>query len=179
VSFTPSTTNVNTSPVVGGNGAETTVLEAALSFETTMGTSSVKADIAAESAGDKTRKYRAGLLVGVGGITVGGSVSRQIDSDSLNADLATSRKRRAYDLGVSYAMGDYKFGIATAVGVNDVGTSLEDTEKKWSIGMQYAIDTGVTGTLTLIRAEYKDGNTGGVTDNNDGEAIIGQIKVSF
>ncbi|MDC0189622.1 porin [Rhodospirillales bacterium] len=175
VSWTPSTSNLNTSPVTGGNaGTEIAVLEGALSYETTMGTSSVKADIAFESASNNTRKYRGGVLVGAGGVTVGGSYSVQDDDTEGVRD-----KRIAYDLGVSYVMGAYKFGLAMAQGTRDFGTNNEDDEDKWSAGLQYTIDTGVTGTLTYINADYEDGASGADTNNNDGHALIGQIKVSF
>jgi outer membrane protein OmpU len=178
-SFTPSTANADTAPATGGNaGSDVQVIEGALSYETTMGTSSVKADIAAENASNNTTKVRAGLLIAAGGFTVGGSISKQNDSDNLRTNLNTSLKREAYDLGVSYAMGDYKFGVATAVGTVDVGDALEDSESKWSAGLQYTIDTGVTGTLTYINADYDDSTTGAAS-NNDGHALIGQLKVSF
>jgi hypothetical protein len=180
LSFTPSTTNSDAAIVTGGNaGTEVQVIEGALSYETTVGTSSVQADIAGENASNNTKKIRAGVKIGAGGVTVGGSWSKQIDNDALRADLATSLKRQAFDLGVSYAMGAYTFGLSTAVGTADVGVGIEDKERKWQAGMSYAIDTGVTGTVTYITADYADGNSGGAANNNDGHALIGQIKVSF
>jgi outer membrane protein OmpU len=175
ISWTPSTVNANTAPVTGGNDADQAqVLELALSYETTIGTSSVKLDLAAEDVSNNTRKYRGGGHVGVGGFTVGGSYSRQTNDND-----ATRDKTIAYDLGVSYVMGAYKFGIATVKGSRDFGNDNEDEEQKWSIGAQYAIDTGVTGTLTFVNADYEDGATGLPQNSNDGHALIGQIKVAF
>ena len=174
VSYTPSTSNLNTAPVVGGNaGTEVSVVEAALSYETTVGTSSVKADIALEDASNNTRMYRGGVLIGAGGVTIGGSFSKK------SLRNATRDSTTVFDLGVSYAMGAYKFGVATAQGDRQFSDSIEDSEKKWSAGMTYAIDTGVTGTLTYIKADYSDGASGAGANNNSGHALIGQIKVSF
>jgi len=175
MSYTPSTSNLNTAPIVGGNaGTEVDVLEAALSYETKVGTSSVQGDIALENAGNDTQSLRAGLKVSAGGWTVGGSIrakNHDVDEDTLGQD--------AYDLGISYAMGAYTFGLATAVGRADVAPGLEDKERKWSVGMSTPIDTGVTATLTYIKADYDDGNSAAISSNNDGHALIGQIKVSF
>jgi len=175
ISWTPSTVNENTAPVTGGNDADQAqVLELALSYETAVGTSSVKLDVAAEDVSNNTRKFRGGGLIGVGPFTVGGSYSRQTnDSDD------TRDKTIAYDLGVSYVMGAYKFGIATVKGSRDFGNDNEDEEQKWSVGAQYTIDTGVTGTLTYVNADYEDGGSGLAQNSNDGHALIGQIKVSF
>lgn len=180
-SFTPSTTNSDAAIVTGGNaGTEVQVLEGVISYETTVGTSSVQADFAAENASNNNTKVRAGLKVSAGGVTIGGSLSKQNDSDNTRQDSATALDRQAYDLGISYAMGDYTFGTAIAVGTADVGAaSEEDKEKKWQVGMSYSIDTGVTGTLTYIAADYTDGNSSAAANNNDGHALIGQIKVSF
>jgi hypothetical protein len=180
MSYTPSVTNANTAPVNGGNDADGgEVLEAAISFETTVGTSSVGLDVAAETRSNSTHAYRAGAKVGFGGITIGGSVFKRNDNDGDNTATATDNNANSYDLGVSYAMGAYTFGVAKAYGERSDGDGTQDTESKWSAGMSYAIDTGVTGTLTYIKADYDDGAAGAATDDNDGHAVIGQIKVSF
>lgn len=178
VGYTPSGTNANTSPITGGNGADGfEVIEAVLSFETTMGTSSVQADIAAESRSNNTQAYRAGAKVAAGGVTFGGSVFKRVEGADARKNTGASTEAHSYDLGVSYAMGAYTFGVARAYGERD-DVNSNDTESAYSIGMSYAIDTGVTGTLTFIHADYDDGAVGGA-NNNDGEALIGQIKVSF
>jgi len=180
LSYTPSTSNLDTAIVTGGNaGTEVSVIEGVLSYETTMGTSSVQTDIAMEDASNNTQKMRAGLKIGAGGVTIGGSISKQRNSEGTLDNTAASADREAYDLGISYAMGAYTFGLSTAVGTVDAGAGVEDKERKWQAGMSYAIDTGVTGTLTWINADYSDGNSGAATANNDGHALIGQIKVSF
>jgi len=180
ISYTPSVTNANTSPVTGGNAADGgEVLEAAISFETTMGTTSVQADVAAENRSNNTKAYRAGLKVGAGGFTVGGSVLKRNDEDDGRDDTSAALDLHTYDLGVSYAMGAYTFGIAKAYGERRTGAGIQDKESKWSAGMSYAIDTGVTGTLTYIKADYDDGDTGGAGNDNTGHALIGQIKVAF
>jgi len=179
--YTPSSTaNSNLAPTTGGNAADgSEVIEAVLSFETTMGTSSVQADIAAEQRSNNTQAYRAGAKVATGGVTIGGSLFKRVEGADSIKNTASSNEAHSYDLGVSYTMGAYTFGIAKAYGERDDGAVTNDEESAYSIGMSYAIDTGVTGTLTFIHADYNDGAAGAAGDNNDGEALIGQIKVSF
>jgi len=179
-SYTPSVTNANTSPVTGGNLADGgEVLEVALSFENTVGTTSFQADVAMENRSNSSYAYRTGLKIGGGGFTVGGSIFKRKNNNGDTTATAADTNANSYDLGVSYVMGAYTFGVAKAYGESADGAGTEDTESKWSAGMSYAIDTGVTGTLTYIKADYDDGATVGAADDNNGHALIGQIKVSF
>ena len=186
VAYTPSTTAVNTSPLVGGNGGtDTQVYEAALSFEQTIGASAVQADVAYEhSSGtpiDTHDMVRAGVKVAAGGFTVGGSMSQRKDVNNKANKQNTSNtdEKSAYDLGVSYAMGDYTFGVAGATGTHDVGAGVQDTETKWSVGASYGgLGGGVTLSATYINADYSDSGSA-AADNNNGHALIGQIKVAF
>jgi len=180
LSYTPSVTNADAAPTTGGNAADGgEVLEAALSYETTVGTSSVGADIGVENRSNGTHAYRAGVKVTAGGISAGGSVFKRHDNNGDRTATTTDLNANSYDLGVSYVMGAYTFGVAKAYGERSDGAGTEDTESKWSAGMSYAIDTGVTGTLTYIKADYDDGAAGAAGDDNNGHALIGQLKVSF
>jgi len=180
VSYTPSTTNSDLAPTTGGNDADGgEVLEAALSYETTVGTSSVGADIAVENRSNGTHAYRGGVKVTAGGITAGGSIFKRHDNNGDRTATTTDLNSNTYDLGVSYVMGAYTFGVAKAYGESADGAGTEDQESKWSAGMSYAIDTGVTGTLTYIKADYDDGASGAGGTGNNGHALIGQLKVSF
>jgi len=179
-SFTPSTTNSDLAPRTGGTaGTEAEVYGGGVSFETKMGTTDVKADVLGSTSSADTAAVRAGINISAGGITFGGSYMNQTDFRDSRKDLSTSQERTAYDLGVSYAMGAHTFGISHAVGTADVGAGLEDKENKWGLGWQYALDTGVTTTVTYVNADYNDGNDVADTANNSGHALIGQIKVSF
>ena len=180
-SYTPSTAaNSDLAPTTGGNDADGgEVLEAALSFENTVGTTSFKMDVAMENRSNGSHAYRTGVKVGAGGFTVGGSIFKRKNNNGDTTATTTDTNANSYDLGVSYAMGSYTFGVAKAYGERSDGPGTEDTESKWSAGMSYAIDTGVTGTLTYIKADYDDGAAGAATHDNNGHALIGQIKVSF
>ena len=178
--YTPSTANVNTAALTGGNNAaEDEIYEGVLSFETTVGTSSVGADIAAETRNNETRAYRAGLVVGFGGFKVGGSAMSRVDSRDNRKRTGTSNKQNAYDLGATYAMGAYTFGLTKAYGEQVDGEGVQDEQSKWAAGISYALDTGVSTTITYTKADYNDGAAGGFTDNNSGHAVVGEIKVSF
>jgi len=184
VAYTPSTTAVNTSPLVGGNGGtDTQVYEAALSFEQTIGTSSVKADIEYEHVSGTSNNthamLRGGLSVSAGGFTVGGSMSQKKDLNNAKNNTTNTDEVAAYDLGVSYTTGDYTIGFATANGEQDVAAGAQDSENKWSVGASYGgLGGGVTLTATYINADFSN-SAAGAADNNSGHAMIGQIKVSF
>jgi len=185
VAITPDTSAAtNLAPIVGGNGATAVqVYEAAVSFEQTIGTSSVKADIEYEHVSGNSNAthgmLRGGVLVSAGGFTVGGSMSHRKDLNGAKKNTTNTDERTAYDIGASYAMGDYTFGIAGATGTHEVAAGAEDKETKWSVGAQYGgLGGGVTLTATYINADYTN-STAGVLDNNSGHAMIGQIKVAF
>jgi len=179
-SFTPSTANAATAPVTGGNLAEQLeVFEAAISFETTVGTSSFKADLAMENRDNNSRAYRGGLVVGFGGVNLGGSIFTRIDSQEARKRTGTSLKANAYDLGATYAMGAYTFGLTKAFGEQVDGDGVQDEQSKWAAGVSYALDTGVTLAATYTKAKYTDGAAGAATDNNAGHALVGSIAVSF
>ena len=195
-SYTPSTTASNNSPAIGGTaGTETQVYEAVLSFEQTIGTGSVQADIAYEHASGTVLNthdmLRAGLKISAGGFTVGGSMSRKDDvgDPALGAaadnglgknNTSNTDEITAYDLGVSYKMGDYTFGVAGTKSNQQSEIAAEDTESKWGAGVSYGgLGGGVTLTATYINADYSDSGQTVVSNNNSGHALIGQIKVSF
>ncbi len=182
--ITPDTTLTNNAPIIGGNGATATAIyEAALSFEQTVGTTSIKGDIEYEhSTGSALNTHdmvRAGLVISAGGFTVGGSMSQKKNTDGAKDNTTNTDEITAYDIGVSYAMGDYTFGIAAATGEADTAVGGSDQESKWSVGATYGgLGGGVTLAATYINAEYDDAGDA-VTDNNNGHAMIGQIKVAF
>ena len=183
-SYTPSLTVSNLSPAVGGiSGTDTQVYEGVLSYEAAMGTGSVKADIGYEHAsGTSVNTHdmiRAGILFGTGGITFGGSVSKRRNRNQDKDNTTNTDEKDAYDLGVSYAMGDYKFGIAHTHGTADTADGTDDEETKWGVGVEYGgLGGGVTLKGAYVNAQYDDSGTA-VADNNSGHAIVGSIKVSF
>jgi len=185
VAYTPDVAVVtNLAPIIGGNNSTAVqVYEAALSFEQTIGTSSVKADIEYEHVTGNTNAthgmLRGGLSVSAGGFTVGGSMATKKDLNNAKNNTTNTDERQAYDLGVSYAMGDYTFGVAGATGTHDVGAGVQDTETKWSVGASYGgLGGGVTLSATYINADYTNSAAGAAT-NNSGHAMIGKIAVSF
>jgi len=184
-SYTPSTTVSNLSPAIGGTaGTETQVYEAVLSFEQTIGTSAIKADVGYEHVSGLSNNthamLRGGLLISAGGFTVGGSMSKKKDLNQAKNNTTNTDEQEAYDLGVSYTMGDYKFGIAAANGSQDTVAGDEDEESKWGVGVEYGgLGGGVTLKGAYVNADYTDTDEGTQANNNSGHAIVGSIKVSF
>ena len=145
--------------------------------------SSVKADIGYEHASGTSNNthsmLRGGVLISAGGITFGGSISKRKDLNNQKNNTTNTDEKDAYDLGVSYTMGDYKFGIAHTQGSADTAAGLEDEETKWGIGVEYGgLGGGVTLKGAYVNADYNDSGEA-AADNNSGHAIVGSIKVSF
>jgi len=183
VAYTPSNTNVNTAPAIAGNNtSEVQIVEGSISYEAKMGTSDVKLDFGAESTSGNTndthRGYRAGLNVTAGGITVGGGWAKRENLNSEKSNTTNTDERNSYDIGVKYATGAYTFGIALASGEQDTAAGASDSVDKWGVGMTYGLSTGVTLAAGYYYADFDDSGTA-AGDNNDGHALIGQIKVAF
>jgi len=180
--YTPSTVNADTSPLLTGAAADEQVYEASISYEAKMGTSDVKLDLATEHASgignDTHRGYRAGLNVTAGGITVGGGIAQKDNQGSEKSNTTNSDERSTYDIGIKYATGAYTFGVAMTDGEHQTTAANTDNVKKWGVGMTYGLSTGVTLAAGYYYADFSDSGTA-VADNNDGHALIGQIKVSF
>jgi len=184
VAYTPSLTSTSNAAaaIAGNNTSEVQVMEATLSYEAKMGTSDVKLDIGSESTSGNTndthRGYRAGINVTAGGITVGGGIAKRDNLNSEKSNTTNTDERNSFDLGIKYATGAYTFGIAMAHGEHDTAAGASDQVDKWGVGMTYGLSTGVTLAAGYYYADFDD-SAEAAADNNDGHALIGQIKVSF
>ena len=56
--------------------------------------------------------------------------------------------------------------------------AANDSVQKWGVGMTYGLSTGVTLAAGYYYADFDDSGNA-ATANNDGHALIGQIKVAF
>ena len=65
-----------------------------------------------------------------------------------------------------------------AHGEHDTAAGASDQVDKWGVGMTYGLSTGVTLAAGYYYADFDD-SAEAAADNNDGHALIGQIKVSF
>ena len=181
--YTPSTTAGDAAPVIGGSaGTEVQVYEATVSYEAKMGTSDVKFDIGGEATSGPSnathRRIRGGLNVTAGGITVGGGMSRTTNRDSTKDDTTNTDEGRVMDFGIKYATGAYSFGVAMTDGELETSATANDSVQKWGVGMTYGLSTGVTLAAGYYYADFDDSGNA-ATANNDGHALIGQIKVAF
>lgn len=179
-SITPSNTNSDIAPQVGGNaGTQTQTYDAIVSYENKMNGMNLKADAAVwethGNAASSVKALRGGLHVGFGGITVGGSYQKKKDMDTgVTANAAT-----IYDFGIQYASGPYKVGLQYLNASSAQGTAPGDDEQnQFALGASYAMGPGVSLLGTIMRVDYNDETTADA-NNNDGWGAIGGIKVSF
>jgi predicted porin len=122
---------------------------------------------------DDWAQYSAGISVGFGGFTVGGSYLKE------DSDLATDGS--AFDLGVSYATGPWKFGlhgIFTEVEGNLVDTT-EDEMMAIKGAAAYALAPGVEASFTVMYADWEVETSEGPNGDVDGIMGIVGIKLGF
>jgi outer membrane protein OmpU len=185
LSYTPSKTNEDEPPSVGGtSGTQVQVYDAALNYSDKVGTFDVKADIGYKeehgAALDSHAMWRGGLNVGIGGITIGGSYYDQTDIDSGKGGTSNSDEVEAWDIGISWASGPYKlsatyFHAEKPLASGDQG---EDEVDKIYVSGDYAMGPGVNLNGTIMHVEWSDESTADA-DNNEGWAVVGGVKVSF
>jgi len=127
------------------------------------------ADAAKGGGQDDPEQYSAGLNLGFAGFTVGGSYA--LESSDRTTDGWGA------DLGVAYSVGPWSVGITGFHSEVDgaPGNGGEDELDSLEGGVSYAIGPGITGSLSLLYAEWEPGNG----EDADGFAGILGMKIGF
>ncbi len=180
-SYTPSATNSNEMPRVGGNaGSESQIWDAGVKYTKEMGGATVKVDFGYwEQRGTVANSYnawRTGASWESGGITVGASFMEWSDSNTANAG---NNDTKAWDAGIKYEAGDAKFSLKVANQVSPMSITAGDDEATIAtLGASYKIGEGVDFVASVVRADWDDETTSDA-NNNDGWAVVGGINVAF
>jgi outer membrane protein OmpU len=184
-SYTPSTTNADNMPVVGGNsGTESQMFDAVVKYSAKMGGSTVTANVGyGETQGtalNSTDFVRGGLTVAAGGITAGFDVKEVGNKDTAIEGTANSDEQTSYNLGVKYAAGGYTMGVAYAHTEMPFASATQgdDEMDKYIFGVERGMGAGVTLTGQLLYVDYSDELTSDA-NNNNGWALVGGVKVAF
>ena len=180
-SYTPSATNGNNMPAVGGTaGTESQIWDAGVKYSKEMGGATVKVDFGYwEQRGTVANSYnawRTGASWESGGITVGASFMEWSDANTANAG---NNDTTAWDAGIQYEAGDAKFSLKVANQVSPMSTTAGDDEATLAtLGASYKIGEGVDFVASVVRADWDDETTSDA-NNNDGWAVVGGINVAF
>jgi hypothetical protein len=184
-SYTPSTTNADNMPVVGGNsGTESQMFDAVVKYSAKMGGSTVSANVGygetQGTAANSNKFVRTGVAVTSGGVTAGFDYKDVQDDDSGKGGTANSDEQQSYNLGVKYAAGGYTMGVAYAHTEMPFasGTTGDDEMDKYILGLERGMGAGVTLTGQLLYVDYSDETTSDA-NNNNGWALVGGVKVAF
>ena len=128
---------------------------------------------------------RGGFNVTMGATKIGASMarqdnvgSRQVTIGQAKAGTTDSDAGDSFDVGISHKVGAYTIGVAYFNSKSDLAAAGDDEETSMSIGASTAIGPGVTGSVGLYQVDHTD-VTNTATNNNNGWALIGQVKVDF
>lgn len=124
--------------------------------------------------GDSPAMYSAGLNLGYGGFTVGGSWLMQ---DSENPGGGDSRDDgNAFDAGVSYTTGPWSVGVMGLWSETEGNAGGGDQEYETYQGaVEYALGPGITTSFTVLYANW-EADTG---NESDGILGIAGLALSF
>jgi outer membrane protein OmpU len=129
--------------------------------------------------------YRGGFRVTLGATRIGASMmkrdnvgSREVTIGQAKAGTTDSDQGDSFDIGISHRVGAYTVGVAYFNSKSDLAAGQDDEETSLSLGASTAIGPGVTGSVGLYQVDHTDA-TNTVTNNNEGWALIGAVRVAF
>ena len=184
-SYVPSSAAGNGLAAVGGNdGTDNQTYDAMVSYESKLGSTSVKADVGYHEvhgeANASLKAWRGGVNLGFGGVTVGLGYKDQSDIDTGKGGTANSDEETVYDVGVSFKAGGWTLGATYLHGERPLasGTQGDDEVDKYSLGGKYALGPGINLSSQFMYVEWDNESTADA-DNNDGWALIAGVEVAF
>ncbi|WP_417803526.1 porin [Thalassospira lucentensis] len=163
------TTNSDGEQVVGGLSSDTSgngdsVLSAAVAYDHDFDGFSLGLSLEGESQGND-EWYGAGVNVGFGNFTVGGSYGH-VDPDARS-------DTNAFDLGLTYAMDAASVGVSYAY-QDDNADDIQN--QGLSVGMAYTLGAGVSWQSSVF---WFDEDTNGANNDNDGYGAVTGLALNF
>ncbi len=177
-SWIPDTAVGNNPAVVGGNNASLQAWDLGIQY----GNKTFKADIATgefiglESSGGKW--VRGGFNATFGATSIGASMMKRNNNKGTLDETANSDEGDSVDFGIQHKMGAYTVGVSYFNSAAELAAAGDDEETSMSLGASTAIGPGVTGSVGIYSVSHSD-VTAAANNNNDGWALIGQVKVAF
>ena len=182
VSHTPSSAANNDSVGASGLNATTDTTRAetayALAYSSEMSGVGIEFDVSRTNREDNSDITRGGLVLAMGGLTVGGSYAEQ--KDNIDATSTAQADTKAWDLGVGYATGPYSFAVSYMKAELDTNaTNNKDEESTtWRVGGSYDMGAGVSLVGQYSKGKLTDDTTT-LTDGNNPSVFIAGIEVAF
>jgi hypothetical protein len=175
----------NTAANVGGTGGTTTQ---AYDIGIQYGNKTFKVDLSQYkqigTAANTFKQNRAGINVTLGATKIGASMAKQDNvgqrtvAGNNKGSTTDSDEGNAFDIGVSHKVGAYTIGVAYFNSKSDLAAAGDDEETSMVLGASTAVGPGVTGSVGIYNVDHTD-VTNTATNNNNGWALIGQVKVAF
>ena len=175
----------NTAALVGGTGGTTTQ---AYDIGLQYGNKTFKVDLSQHktigTAANTVKTNRGGINVTLGATKIGASMAKQDNvgqrtvAGNNKGSTTDSDQGDSFDIGVSHKVGAYTVGLAYFNSKSDLSALGDDEETSIMLGATTAIGPGVTGSVGLYNVDFSDA-TNTATNNNNGWALIGQVKVAF
>jgi predicted porin len=129
-----------------------------------------------DNNGGDPQVWAAGLNLGFGGFTIGGSYGEQTGAGVMNGEV--------YDVGVSYTTGPWGFSVTYIHGesVNDEegAGGNDETLEQFLVGMSYNLAKGVKLSAYGAYVDFDEPSSDpGGADDIDGFVIGTGVKISF
>ncbi|AJD54086.1 outer membrane protein OmpU [Thalassospira xiamenensis M-5 = DSM 17429] len=146
------------------NGSGDNIVSGALAYSADFDGFSLGLSVEGENQ-DEDNWYGAGVNVGFGNFTVGGSYGK-VDPDA-------GEDTDAFDLGVTYAMDAASVGLSYAY-QDDEEDNIEN--QGVSLGLAYTLGAGVSWQSSVFWFEE---DASGTADDNDGYGVVTGLALSF
>lgn len=129
------------------------------------------------TASDDFNAWTAGLNLGFGGFTLGGSYADVMDGAAVGA---TSTAGQAYDIGLGYEVGALGFSVTYFHGEmdGDVFATADDENNSYTAAIRYDLGKGVA-VLGSVGYSELEGEVPGASDDNDGWYITSGLALRF
>ena len=124
--------------------------------------------------GDEPEQYSAGINLGYGGFTIGGSWAGEDSETATGVD--SNNDGNGFDYGVSYNTGPWGVGFTGFYSETENPAFAGDDEyQAYQAGVEYTLGAGVTTSLSALYAEYE----AAAGNETDGYNVIGGLALSF
>jgi hypothetical protein len=185
ISYTPSVnTEDNRGAVVLSNGSPHNGLSLGLGYARELGDWTVAASAGYYHADVKgfsaSQEFSAGLKIGYGAWTVGGSFRHSEEDDRLTSGtgVTTAGDGNAWDVGISYTTGPLGLSVGYMMSDAEAGVGNNyDVMRLWQASANYALGAGVALVGSIMYVDYK--GAADTTARNDGVAAVSGIRLTF
>jgi outer membrane protein OmpU len=179
--YTASETNLNSAPLVGGDGGtELQTFAGSAAYTTKFNSATIAADVgywaSKGPAATSTTNWRGGLKVGFGPWTIGTSRKETNDDKLIDANANDT-----YDAALSWKGGDWTIGVQMVNSTAELTKEIsgDDEVTKYSIGAVYNMGPGIDLVGTIAHVNFDDEAQNTTANNNTGMAAVGGVSVKF